>query len=209
MSNRPPTALQKLADYEAANISTQPLYDEWSQTYEQDLVGNLGYTGHLIAANALAKFAPDKAASIIDIGCGTGLVGQTLKTLGYSHLDGIDFSEEMLNVARLKAIYRKLVFGDLMKKTVIETDAYKAAVCAGSFAPGHLGPECYREIIRLVEPGSPIVIFMNGAHFVEGDYQSHIDRLEQSKVWEIVEIKAFNYMSAVERPGRLIVARKF
>jgi hypothetical protein len=49
---------------------------------------------------------------------------------------------------------------------------------------------------------------MNGAHFVEDDYQSHIDRLEQSGVWKILEIKALNYMSAVERPGRLIVARK-
>ena len=208
MRNEPLTVLEKLAAYEAAKLSTQPLYDEWSQCYEQDLVGNLGYTGHLIAANALAEFAPDKAASIIDIGCGTGLVGQALKILGYSHIDGIDFSEEMLNVARPKAIYGKLVSGDLMKTTVIETDAYQAAVCAGSFAPGHLGPECYPEIIRLVQPGSPIVIFMNGAHFVEDDYQSHIDRLEQSGVWKILEIKAFNYMSAVERPGRLIVARK-
>ena len=208
MSNKLSTVLDKLAEYEAANISTQPLYDEWSQTYEQDLVDNLGYTGHLIAAKALAEFAPDKAASIIDIGCGTGLVGQTLKTLGYSNIDGIDFSEEMLSVARSKGIFGKLVSGDLMKKTMIETNTYQAAVCAGSFAPGHLGPECYPEIIRLVAPGSPIVIFMNGAHFVEDGYQSHIDRLEQSKVWKIVEIKAFNYISAVERPGRLIVARK-
>lgn len=104
MSNKPSNVLKKLAAYEAANISTQPLYDEWSQTYEQDLVGNLGYTGHLIAARALAEFAPDKAASIIDIGCGTGLVGQTLKTLSYSHIDGIDFSEKMLKVARPKGV---------------------------------------------------------------------------------------------------------
>ena len=208
MTNKPPTVLDKLAAYEAAKLSTQPLYDEWSQSYEQDLVGNLGYTGHLIAANALAEFAPDKAASIIDLGCGTGLVGQELKARGYSHIDGIDFSEEMLKVARPKAIYEKLVSGDLMKKTAIETNTYQAAVCAGSFAPGHLGPECYPEIIRLVRPSSLIVIFMNGAHFVEDDYQSHIDQLEQSGVWKIIEIKAFNYMSAVERPGRLIVARK-
>ena len=67
MSNKPSTVLEKLAEYETAKISTQPLYDEWSQTYEQDLVGNLGYTGHLIAARALAEYAPDKAASIIDI----------------------------------------------------------------------------------------------------------------------------------------------
>jgi trans-aconitate methyltransferase len=208
MTNKPPTVLDKLAAYEAAKISTQPLYDEWSQSYEQDLVGNLGYTGHLIAANALAEFAPDKAASIIDIGCGTGLVGQELKARGYSQIDGIDFSEEMLKVARSKAIYEKLVSGDLMKKTAIETDTYQAAVCAGSFAPGHLGPECYPEIIRLVRPSSLIVIFMNGAHFVEDDYQLHIDQLEQSGVWKIREIKAVNYMSALERPGRLIVARK-
>ena len=135
-------------------------------------------------------------------------MGQALKTLGYSHIDGIDFSEEMLKVARPKAIYGKLVSGDLMQTTVIETGAYNAAVCAGSFAPGHLGPECYPEIIRVVQPGSPIVIFMNGAHFVEDGYQSHIDRLEQSDVWQIIEIKDFNYMSELERPGRLIVTRK-
>ena len=208
MSNKPSTVLEKLAAYEAAKLSTQPLYDEWSQSYEQDLVGDLGYTGHLIAANALAGIAPDKAASIIDIGCGTGLVGQELTALGYTHIDGIDIAEEMLNVARPKAIYGKLVWGDLMKTTTIETGAYQAAVCAGSFAPGHLGPECYPEIIRMVQPGSPIVIFMNGAHFVEDGYQAHIDRLEQSGVWTVIEIKAFNYMSALDRPGRLIVARK-
>ena len=208
MSNKPSTVLEKLAAYEAAKLSTQPLYDEWSQSYEQDLVGNLGYTGHLIAANALAGIAPDKAASIIDIGCGTGLVGQELTALGYTHIDGIDIAEEMLNVARPKAIYGKLVWGDLMKTTAIETGAYQAAVCAGSFAPGHLGPECYPEIIRMVQPGSPIVIFMNGAHFVEDGYQAYIDRLEQSGVWTVIEIKAFNYMSALDRPGRLIVARK-
>ena len=208
MPKNPPPVLEKLAAYEAAKRSTQPLYDEWSQTYEADLVDQLGYTGHLIAANALADVLQDKAASIIDIGCGTGLVGQTLQTLGYKHIDGIDFSQEMLHIARPKAIYEKVLWGDLMKTTVVETGAYQAAVCAGSFAPGHLGPECYPEIIRMVQTGSPIVIFMNGVHFEEDGYPTEIHRLEQSGVWKVIEITAFNYMRALERPGRLIVARK-
>ena len=208
MTKNPITILDKLAAYEAAGLSTEPLYDEWSTSYESDLVGGLGYTGHLIAANALAEITTDKTTSIIDIGCGTGLVGQALRSGGYTNIDGIDISREMLNFAQTKAIYGKLILGDLMKKTEIETGAYQAAVCAGSFAPGHLGPECYPEIIRLVRSGSPIVIFMNGAHFVEDGYEAHINRLEQAAVWKIIEIKAFNYMSALDRPGRLIVARK-
>jgi predicted TPR repeat methyltransferase len=43
-------------------------------------------------------------------------VGQALKTFGYRHIDGIEFSAAMLNVARPKAIYGKLVLGDLMNK---------------------------------------------------------------------------------------------
>jgi predicted TPR repeat methyltransferase len=54
-----------------------------------------------IAAKAFAEFAPDKAAAVIDIGGGTGLVGQAF---GYRHIDGIEFSAAMLNVARPKAI---------------------------------------------------------------------------------------------------------
>lgn len=208
MSDKPSTILDRLATYEAAGLSTKPLYDEWSRSYESDLLDDLGYTGHLIAAGALAAILPDKATSIIDIGCGTGLVGQELKSIGYTNIDGIDISDEMLNIARPRTIYGNLILGDMMKETVIKTGTYQAAVCAGSFAPGHLGPECYPEIIRLVEPGSPIVIFMNGAHFVEDGYEAHIKRLEQASVWQVIEIKAFNYMSAVERPGRLIVARK-
>ena len=208
MAKQPANILDKLATYEAAGISTKPLYDEWSQSYEADLVGGLGYTGHLIAAGAMTEIAPDKSASIIDIGCGTGLVGQELKSCGYAHIDGIDISEEMLNIARPKAIYGQLLLGDLMARTTIETGAYQGAVCAGSFAPGHLGPECYPEIIRLVRSGSPIVIFMNGAHFIEDGYEAHINTLVDASVWQVITIKSFNYMSVLERPGRLIVARK-
>lgn len=208
MTDKPATILDKLAAYEAAGMSTKPLYDEWSQSYESDLVGGLGYTGHLIAANAMVEISPEVTTSIIDIGCGTGLVGQELKSFGYTQIDGIDISEEMLNIARPKAIYGKLILGDLMKKTAIDTDGYQAAVCAGSFAPGHLGPECFPEIVRLVRPGSPIVIFMNGAYFVEDAYEVHIHRLEKAAIWQVIDIKSFNYMSALERPGRLIIARK-
>jgi SAM-dependent methyltransferase len=206
MSNNP--ILHKLEEYEAQNLSTKPLYDEWSHTYENDLLNNLGYTAHIIVAEALAGLLPNRQVSIIDIGCGTGLVGQELCRHGFTNIDGIDISEDMLAHAKAKTIYGNLVSGDMNGKTSVPGNSYDAAICAGSFAPGHLGPESYREIIRFVRPGSPIAIFMNGVHFVEDDYEAHIQALEQDGHWQRIAISTHNYMSTLERPGRLILTRK-
>ncbi len=200
--------LEKLAEYEAGGISTKPLYDEWSQNYETDLLGKFGYSGHIIAADAFKTLVADKSAAIIDIGCGTGLVGQELKKAGYVHIDGLDISVAMLEEAKAKNIYGRLIEGDMQQQTSVEDAAYDAVICAGSFAPGHLGPECYPEFIRMVRSGGPIVIFMNGAHYVEDGYEAHIRKLEDGGAWTVIGIKSFNYMSALERPGRLIMARK-
>jgi SAM-dependent methyltransferase len=210
MPNEPKTnaILIKLAEYEAQGKSTKPLYDKWSQNYENDLVNNLGYTAHSLAAQALTKHLPNRHASIIDIGCGTGLVGLELTRLGFTTIDGIDISEDMISFADAKAIYRNLVTGDMNAHTHLADQAYDAAICAGSFAPGHLGPESYREILRLVRSGSPIVIFMNGIHFIKDHYQAHIEALEKEGLWQLIDISEHNYMSALERPGRLIITRK-
>ncbi len=205
---KPNSILAKLANYEAQRIPTKPLYDKWSKNYEHDLLHNLGYTAHIIAADALAALLPDRQASIIDIGCGTGLVGQELVRHGFTTIDGIDISEDMLAYADAKAIYRNLVVGNMNNRTHLADETYDATICAGSFAPGHLGPDSYNEIVRLVKPGGPIVIFMNGTHFVNDNYEEHIKVFEQQGRWQITSITAHNYMSALDRPGRLVVTVK-
>ena len=205
---KPQSVLEKLEQFEAENRATKPLYDQWSQNYENDLLNTLGYTAHIIAANALANLLPNHQAEIIDIGCGTGLVAEQLHNQGFTAIDGIDISADMLTHAKAKALYRNLFVGDMNARTYLTDQSYDAAICAGSFAPGHLGPESYREIIRSVRPGSPIVIFMNGVHYVNDKYEVHIKGLEQRGVWQVISISSHNYMSALDRPGRLITTRK-
>ena len=36
----------------------------------------------------------------------------------------------------------------------------------------------------MVGPGGPIVIFMNGAHYLEDGYEVHIRRLEAEGEWD-------------------------
>ena len=43
---------------------------------------------------------------ILDVGCGTGLVGSELNRIGYKNLDGLDASPEMLKIAAEKNIFK-------------------------------------------------------------------------------------------------------
>lgn len=200
--------LKALGEYEAENRPTKPLYDEWANTYENDLLVNLGYSAHVIAAEALADVMTNRSAAIIDIGCGTGLVGLELAKRGFTSMDGIDISADMLAHATAKSVYRHLMTGDMNGRSAIADAAYDAAICAGSFAPGHLGHESHLEFIRIVKPGSPVIIFMNGVHFIHDGYEAHIRALEDRGLWRVASITGHNYMSAIDRPGRLIIARK-
>ena len=199
--------LSKLSQFKPGD-KTDKHYDEWAKTYEQDLIGTVGYSAHIIGATALADVCPDKSLSVVDIGCGTGLVGVELKKLGFSNIDGLDISPKMMAIAAGKAIYGKFIEGDMNAGVDAPDCQYDAAICVGSFAPGHLAPTCLPEIIRLVKPGAAIVIFMNAVPFAAEGYEAHIRALEEQGLWTVQSIETVNYMSALDRPGHLIFANR-
>lgn len=199
--------LSKLGQFQSGD-KTDGHYNAWAESYEQDLVGNYGYTAHILAADGCARHVTDKEAAIIDIGCGTGLVGVELHRRGFSTIDGLDISTEMLTKASEKQLYRQFVIGDMNQGVAIKDGIYDAAICVGSFAPGHLAPVCLPEIIRLVKPGGGIVIFMNAAPYNADGYEAHIRALEDQGRWTVTGIETLNYMSALDRPGKLIYANR-
>ena len=71
---------------------------------------DLAYIGPAVAAEQLSQklkdFGYKNDASILDLGCGTGLVGEHLHRHGYTNIDGLDLSPELLQVAQAKGIYR-------------------------------------------------------------------------------------------------------
>ena len=199
--------LSKLGQFKPGD-KTDKHYDEWAKTYEQDLLNTVGYTAHVLGAQAFARVCTDRSAAIVDIGCGTGLVGVELKQLGFSNIDGLDISADMMAIAAEKSVYQNLIAGDMNAGVSVPDRSYDAAICVGSFAPGHLAPSCLPEIIRLVKYGAPIVIFMNAAPYQAENYEDHIRALETQGLWSVTSIDTMNYMSALDRPGKLITATK-
>ena len=101
------------------------VYRNWSENYDRDLMKDFGYVAPTHAVAALCQRVPDRSTPILDMGCGTGLVGKQLVTEGYLKIDGMDFSPEMLPRARALEIYRQLRECDLSRHIA----AYPQAAC--------------------------------------------------------------------------------
>ncbi len=188
------------------DIDAKQHYDAWAESYNKDLLDEYGYNAHIQAADALAEITCDGLVRIVDLGCGTGLLGEELWDRGFTSIDGVDFLENMLEKARALNVYQRTHQEDLSTRSSLPDDHYDVAICAGLFGAGHLGVTGIREMIRLVHPDGKIVILMNEQPYLAEGFSPYMDNLVQENCWQIISNTRVNYMDALDRPGRLIIA---
>ncbi|MEM8774836.1 MAG: methyltransferase domain-containing protein [Pseudomonadota bacterium] len=129
-------------------------YDIWASVYDKDVGSVDDYLAPLELAKVAKEFL-EPSMRIVDAGAGTGLVGEALKAQGFDNLTALDFSAQMLEVARGKDIYRELHECDLSKQTALKADYADALVSCGTTT--QVPCESLREYARLVCPGGKIV----------------------------------------------------
>ena len=145
------------------------LYADWAAGYDADLAAK-GYASPDRCAAALAQFAPDRAAPILDLGCGTGLSGAALKAAGFDTIDGTDFSPEMLAAATAKTLYRNLTLGDLEHPIPAKKGEYSLISAIGVFSPGHAPAQLMEDAIALLPRGGLFVFTLNEHAMAEPEY---------------------------------------
>ena len=148
----------------------------------------------------------DKNQKIIDVGCGTGLVGLELSKLGYTSFDGVDISKEMIDIAISRG-YRSLFLGNLNESLPLESNSYDAALCVGVFAHGHVGPSRLEELTRVIKPEGLVCFTVNEDVYESYGFDKVIKELEAKKVWEILEFSKQDYMTKKNVMGFYCVAR--
>jgi predicted TPR repeat methyltransferase len=88
------------------------LFDDYAPRFDKHLTDNLGYRAPALIAEALSSVAPGRRfASVLDLGCGTGLMGEALRGRA-DRLAGVDLSAAMIAKARERGLYDRLVIGD-------------------------------------------------------------------------------------------------
>lgn len=106
----------------------ETLFDQYAGKFEESLVGKLDYRAPDLLLEAIRAVAPGPFERAIDLGCGTGLMGDRLRP-HCVHLEGYDLSEGMLREARGKGVYDKLERADIARLTLegMSTDLVVAA----------------------------------------------------------------------------------
>ena len=200
----------KLAQVTGNEVHIDPElhYDNWADSYDKELLEEYGYCAHEIGAKALAETQIPFDSPILDVGCGTGLAGVELSRFGYTKIDGLDVSAGMLERARNQGTYRQLFQKRIGVDNLSELPSYRGVLCVGSFGLGHMEQEDIIRLIDLAAANASIVIFMNAEPFHAQNYEATIEHLSLDGLWRVEAIEDHNYMSELERPGKLIVGRR-
>ncbi len=144
-------------------VTVQTGYGEWVTTYEQTVEDAMD----IALLEALSAVPWSTLRRVADLGCGTGRTGAWLRGKGVMSIDGVDLTPEMIAVARLRAIYQRLIEADVTA-TGFETGVYD--IVTSSLVDEHLRDlaPLYREAWRLVHPGGFLVLVGYHPHFIMG-----------------------------------------
>ncbi|MFQ5622192.1 MAG: class I SAM-dependent DNA methyltransferase [Paracoccaceae bacterium] len=154
--------------------ATREFYDAWSKSYDEE-IRESGYASPARCAAALRRFAADRSAPLLDIGCGTGVSGEAFRAAGFMTIDGTDFSADMLAVAQgKKGLYRKLTKTDVTDPFPIATGEYANIAAVGVLSPGHAPAETLDTVMSLLNPGGNFVFSLNDHALEDGRYEDRI-----------------------------------
>ena len=158
-------------------------YDDSASQYD-DYVNQVKYILHLKVA---AEYVMNVSSwgRILDIGCGTGLLGQAISNILPSmQIDGVDISPEMLGIAKEKQnqvltrpSYKNLFLHDVTKDWSFTDTRYDALVSSGVFTSGHLMPKDIVSSLKLLLGRGLFLSSIKKNHYEEYGFEQVIQQL--------------------------------
>src|SRR5712691_9053509 len=88
------------------------LFDQHASTFDATMLERLDYRGPALLLEAVQAARPLRIGAMLDLGCGTGLGGAAFRPY-VDWLAGVDLSPAMIDAARAKGLYDRLVAREL------------------------------------------------------------------------------------------------
>lgn len=174
---------KELADY----------YDDSANGYDE-YADSVGYVLPRLVAQKAAEFV-NVEDLIIDIGCGTGILGAELSSIkDEMRIHGLDISSEMIIRAYEKKKhdgkrhYEMFHWLDLTSEEFILESRYSLMVSSGTFTKGHLDGGHLSKILPFMKDDSIAVFSVKSDHFEESKFMDELISLNNNGLIDVLEI---------------------
>ena len=171
-------------------------YNELSSHYEQIYL-RAGWHDPLKCAELAKTCIGDTAelAAVLDMGCGTGLVGQYLVERGFKNIEGIDASAGMIEKARTKGAYtdlHELFLGQPETFPEKFHGRFDAITASGILAEGHLDNKVFDEMLMALKPNGFAIFATRTMYLTQYNYIEKITQLTNEGKWKLVQELTFD-----------------
>lgn len=125
----------------------------------------MGYPDPEYVANYVQKFTEKHKFNpadmkVLDLACGTGLIGEYLSDKGFQNIHGMDISPNMLEEAAVKGVYKELTEHELCKPDDFPEkykNQFDFVTCSGIINNNHMDYLLFEEMLLSCKQGGYIV----------------------------------------------------
>lgn len=188
---------------------TLKLYADWAETYDQTMLDGLAYLSPQQIATLAAMTEPRRNVRVLDVGCGTGLLANSMRARGFNQIDGLDCSAPMLAVAQREGRINEAFLRDLNEKLEMSAECYDLLVSTETFTHGHVGAGCLPELLTLLVPGGRLICTVHRGVWEEGGFGTGLQKLCEAGVAAVRSREADRLFAADDKPsGWYLVVEK-
>ena len=167
------------------------LYERYAEVFDEDLLRGLAYRGPALLLAAVTASLGQGPFDVLDLGCGTGLVGAAFAPHARS-LHGLDLSPAMLDKARERGCYQRLDEGDLL---------------AAARFPGAYDLVTAGDVLIYLGDLAPVFSAVAAALRPGGAFAFSVERIADGDDWTVLPSRRFGHSAAYLR--RLAAAQGF
>ena len=193
--------------YDGGTNDSREVYASWASTYDNEVQKN-GYVTPERVAKALKDIVTNQSEVILDYGCGTGLSGSALQAVGFTNIDGLDVSQEMVSLAEKKSIYKKLTVFDPSTKIPVHADQYKIITAIGVIGAGAAPLEVFDNLFSLLPPSGLFAFSFNDHTLTDPNYEGKVKQCLSSGQAIILHKSYGNHLPKANLKSNIYILKK-